>query len=197
MCSDCNIPLVEELPKKEIHERLVKIEGFGNHEEIRKTVIGIALLYNSITGFLSLISKMLVFIVQGNYKITLFPFLQRNTFWVIVVLGIIIILSIYTNKLGQKYFDILQNKFICLITGILVTIQGLISFSSDVPISIISIQTTVNAYNRALLHSRINLEKFPLTIILANTIPIVIILFQIFSGVYFVKINSKKTVNRI
>lgn len=189
MCSSCNISLVEKLPKDENNGKFENTERIENHDEIKKNIIGIALLYNIITGILSLPRRLDVFIIKGYYKTTIIFFLQRNALWIIVVIGVIIILSVYKNKLHQNFFiDILQNRNICIITGVLVIIEGLISFSSYLPYSIISIQTTLQLYH-VLQQAG---ESVEITSIVKLIIPEVFISLQIFLGVYLVKFNKRK-----
>lgn len=163
------------------------------NEEI-KTILGIALLYSTITGILSLLNRLAIFILQGSYGDTIKFFIQKNALWFIVVIGTIFILSLYIRKLTPKFLPyIIQDKVICLVTGILVIIEGLINFSIILPIFIISMQTSIQTLN--IMGESINglISKT----IISNGIPLFFYILQMVLGIYIIKFYKGKTRNAI
>lgn len=168
---------------------IIKGVHMEKHEEV-KNILGITLLYTIVTGILSFLSRLNVFLTRDNFGKVANLFLRRNGLWIIVVAGIIIILSVYTKKLNQKFFsDILQNRSIRLIAGVLIALEGLINLSSLLPICIMSVRSSIQV-SQQLGES---MEGIITKTILSNVISVVVILFQILVGIYLVKFYKKKT----
>jgi hypothetical protein len=159
------------------------------HEEV-KTILGIALLYTIVTSILSFLSRLNAFLMQDGFEKATNLFLQRNALWIIVVTGVIIILSVYTKKLKQKFYsDVLQNRIIRLTTGVLIALEGLINLSSILPICIMSVNLSIQVSQQA----GESMEGIITKSIMSNAISVIIIIFQILIGIYLVKFYEKKT----
>ncbi|WHH60198.1 hypothetical protein [Petroclostridium sp. X23] len=161
----------------------------GDHQEAR-TAVGIVLLYTMITSIFSFLQRLVVFITEvDGFRGAVMSFFQRNGLWIIVAAGVIIMSYGYMKKLDLNfYFDILQNRNICLITGVLVVLGGLISLSSIIPLYVMSINSSIQILQR---YAGQNQEGMVIKSIISNVVSVVIILCQILFGIYLVKFNRK------
>lgn len=159
------------------------------NEEI-KTIMGIALLYTMITSISLLLSRLTIFISQDHLEKTIDLFLQRYALWIIVVIGTIVILNVYSKKLNQKsYSNILENRVVRLTTGVLVSLDGLINLSSLLPLYTMNVKSSIQLSNE----TRVTIEAMVTKLLMSNLLSLVIILCQIFVGIYLVKYYKKKT----
>ncbi len=158
------------------------------------TAIGIALLYTIFTSLFSLLNRLTLFMVpQSGFISTLNLFFLKNALWIIVVAAIIILLSSYLKKMNLNFNDhIIKNNKICLISGTLIAIEGLINLSSLLPAYIssskLSIQTS-QLVTGAMTNSP---AKY---IVISNIISIFIILLQIITGIYLARFYKGKVRN--
>lgn len=150
------------------------------------TVMGIALLYTIVTSLFSFLNRLTLFIVpQSGFTSTLNLFFQKNTLWIIVAAAIIIALSVYLKKMNLNFNDdIIKNNRICLISGILIAIEGLINLSSLLPDYISSSRLSIQASQLVTGNMANSPAKY---IVISNIISIFIILLQIITGIYLAK----------
>lgn len=155
------------------------------------TAIGIALLYIIITSSFSFINKLTLFIVNlGAFKRAFSVFWQINALWILVVLAIIIILSAYSKKINLNFYtDVMGNKKICFISGVLVALEGLVNLSSLLPAYISSSRLSIQT-SQLVTGSMANAPAK--SIIISNVVSVVIILCQIILGIYLAKFNKER-----
>jgi hypothetical protein len=164
-------------------------------DKIIKETVGIALFYTIITSIFALPSKLVILInnkggvIQG---ITLF--LARNGLWVIAVIAIIIILTVYTKKLKlELQSETLESRIIWLIVGVLVVLEGIINLASSLPTYIMSIQASLKSSQMlAGANMQIQSQSMIRATIAINIISSLIILCKIFFGLYLIKRNKEK-----
>lgn len=151
--------------------------------EQMKTVLGIALLYTIITGAFSFINRLMF---DANLRI----FLNRDALWLVTVAVIIFILITNIKKLNQGiYFNVLNDSTTRVAAGILVILEAIIVLSSSLPMWTISMISVIKS-------SKMVQQNDTMTIIIVlftNIIQIVILLCQIFVGVYLLKFYKSKT----
>ena len=162
-------------------------------EEI-KTILDIALLYTVITSIFSLLNKLSTLIVpQGTFVERIRLFLQRNTLWIIVVITVIIILSIYIKKSNQKVStNIADNSIVGLVTGAFVVLEGLFNLSSSLPLNILSVESFIQASQYIDVSLDGSVERMILQAVISNALSVVIILCQIILGIYLIKVYKKR-----
>lgn len=160
------------------------------HERIN-IVLSIALLYVIITSIFSFLSRLSVLIItQGSLDKRLSIFSQRNTLWIIVVTGIIIVFKIYIKTSKQKVCpNTLDNSIVRLVTGTLVALEGVINLSSLLPLNIMSVMSAFQASK----HMGGSAGGIIIQSVTSNVVSIAVILGQIFTGIYLAKIYSRKT----
>lgn len=159
------------------------------HDKINYS-LGTALLLTIITSIFSLPSRLSTLIVRNDGFINRINiFIKYNILWIIVVSVIIVSLSIYIKKSNERgYLDIFQNENIRLITGILVSLDGLINLSKLLPSYIMSIQASLKIPSFA----EANIELVSTKIIISDIISVTAFLCEIFFGVYLAKYYKKK-----
>lgn len=160
-----------------------------------KTVLSVALLYTIITSIFSFINRIATAILlQRNFDKRNDSFFQRNTLWIIVTAGIIIILTIYIKKSNQEaHYSMISNPIIRITAGTLAALEGILSLSSSLPINIMSIRSDIQASKLLEQNGQIALTKVIMLNVISNVISVVIILCQIFTGVYLAKFYKNKT----
>ena len=159
------------------------------HNEI-KTALGIALLFTIITSIFALPNKLSALQITNDGFITSIDrFININLLWIIVVAIIIILLIIYFKKTNQNiHLEVFQNQHVCLVTGVLVSLQGLVTFAGVFPTYIMSIQTAFKMTN--LDGNSIAIAMVRNTIII-DIVSMIAIICQIIFGVYLVMHNRK------
>ncbi|QAT39684.1 hypothetical protein [Clostridium sp. JN-9] len=158
------------------------------------TAIGIALLYTIFTSLFSLLNRLTLFIIpQGGFISTLNLFFQKNALWIIVVAAIIILLNSYLKKMNIDFNDyIIKNNKICLISGTLIAIEGLINLSSLLPAYISSSKLSIQTSQLVTGNMTNSPAKY---IVISNIISIFIILLQIITGIYLARFHKGKVRN--
>lgn len=144
------------------------------------TAIGTALLFIAFTSIFSMLNKLVATLLIGG---EIGFFIKLNILWLLVVAAIIVALIGYINKSNEKgYLDILQNENICIITGVLVALEGLVNLSSALPSYIMSIQMASTVA-----------DSSSGKVVAADVICIIIYLCQILFGSYLARrlINKK------
>jgi hypothetical protein len=161
---------------------------FGIHlakhfkKKAANTTLWIALLFTVITSIFSLLTRISTIILNSLGVKGQIP-LANNTLWIIVVAMIIALLTLKVKKSNQTgHLDMLEKENICLATGILVAVQGLIGLLSSLPGYVLLLLTFSKTPGMG--------ELIRMTTIRAS-ISVVIILFQIFLGVYLAKYYKK------
>lgn len=155
------------------------------------TVMGIALLYTIVTSLFSFLNRLTLFIVpQSGFTSTLNLFFQKNTLWIIVAGAIIILLISYLKKMNLNFNDhIIKNNKICLISGTLIAIEGLINLSSLLPAYISSSKLSIQTQHPATGTMANASAKY---ILISNIVSIFIILLQIITGIYLARFYKKR-----
>lgn len=159
-------------------------------QEQIKTVSGIVLLYTIIISIFSFIDRLsTMMFLQSNLNLRINSFLQRNTLWIVVVAIIIIILTMYIKKLNQGvYFNVINNSVIRVTAGALAILEGIISSSSLLPLSIMSIKSAIQTMQVIQQNGQMITK-----VVISNVISVVIILCQILFGIYLVKFHRTRT----
>lgn len=148
-----------------------------------KTVISVSLLYTFITASLSFIGRLGQLFTSAVSIKALEFFFSRNLLWIITVTAIIAVLISFSRKLKMDIrIDIFENQIVCLVAGILVTIDGVMNLSSFIPIFILSIQSLMDTTHRVSLQM-----DFIVKNIATNASSLIALLLQIIAGVYFIK----------
>jgi len=153
--------------------------------------IGIALLFAIITSIFSIIKSFITwtFLPNGGFKNGVNVFIRYNILYIIVVILIICLLIVYIKKTNQKgNIDVLENENTRLITGILVSLQGIMDLSSVLPIYFKTLPPLLKFPQSA----EKSIEVLSRRIIIVDVISVALILCQIFVGVYLAKCYKKK-----
>lgn len=160
------------------------------HNEKLKITIGVSLLFIIITSAFSLVSRLVAPIVmKGMMAYNLQSFLFKNIIWLIIAAAIIIILTSCTKKLGiQSYSDLIKDTLIRKTTGFLIMLEGLIDLSNLIPTCVSSIISSTQASH--LMGA--NTNGITARIITSDIISIIIILCQIFLGIWLIKLYKEK-----
>lgn len=150
------------------------------------TALGTALLFVIITSVVLFLSNLPIFISTGFLT---FRAAKNYLLWVILI-GIIVVLSVYAKILKQNFYsDILQNRIVRLITGRLVILEGIIGI-------LINIILYINMMQIFMYHSHpyISAGSFLVNNIIVYGIPLFILSCEIILGIYFVK-HTKNAVS--
>lgn len=153
------------------------------HEQLNKTV-GIALLFTTITSIFSLLNRLAALIVTSRDSVG--NYFKSNILWFAVVAAIISILAAYYKKSNEKGFlYILQNEDIRITTGVLISIQGLISLAGTLPAHINTLQFLLKTMN------------IPMNVTNGRTITtmvvsVILIICQVLLGVYLARFFKSK-----
>lgn len=151
-----------------------------------KVIIGTALLFTIITCIPSLINRLGQSIALKSF---VGYFLVRSLPWVLAVAAIIASLIIIGNKLSEDFLsEIKENQLIHFSAGILSAIEGIIAFSSMLPVIILSIQSSVQMYNQ--FSKQLNLKVS----IIVNIISILVYLCQVLFSIYLI-CHSRKSID--
>lgn len=158
------------------------------------TVLSVALLYTIITSIFSLVDRIVTaMLLQGSFDKRIDSFFQRNTLWIIVTAGIIVILTLYIKKLNQEvHYSMISNPIIRITVGTLAALEGILSLSSLLPINIMSIRSNIQV-SKYIDYVGQNNQVALTKVYISNVISVVIILCQIFTGVYLAKFYKSKT----
>ncbi|KPU45933.1 hypothetical protein OXPF_04010 [Oxobacter pfennigii] len=157
-------------------------------------ILSIAYLFTVITCIFLFISRSMeniyysVYLGQDRIGNAIKAFLFSNIIMIIAASIITIILRVKIKKSNQiDYFDIKEKEQIHLITGILVVIQGLTNLSYLLPSFITRALGLIKSQPqdvRNILMLR--------NAIIGDSISVIIILCQLFLGIYLVKYIKKK-----
>lgn len=145
----------------------------------------IALLFVVFTSIFTLLENLSSSVSMGVNKESIVYFFERNTFWFIVVLLIILGLSMYLKKVDGKYNPcFISNRTIRSTLGLLLAFEGLVIISSRASLFLLTIQANqpvVPAFKESYIRS----------ILASYVIPIILNLVKIFLGLYMVLQKNK------
>lgn len=160
------------------------------HNEKLKITVSVSILFIVFTSAFSLASRLVAPIVmKGMMAYNLQSFLFKNIIWIIIAAAIIIILTSYAKKLGiQSYSDLIKDTLIRKTAGLLIIIEGLIDLSNLIPTCISSIISSTQASHLM----RGNANGITARIITSDIISIIIILCQVFLGIWLIKLYKEK-----
>jgi hypothetical protein len=161
---------------------LIYLGDFQMDKEL-KSVISVSLLFTFITASCSFIGRLGQLFTSAVSIKALEFFFTRNLLWIIAVTAIIAVLIYFSRKLKMDIrADVFENQIVCLVAGILVTIDGVMNISSFIPIFIFSIQSLIDTTHTVSLQM-----DFIVKNIATNASSLMALLLQIIAGVYFVK----------
>jgi hypothetical protein len=160
------------------------------HEQIN-IALGVALLYIIITTIISLPNDFVLFSILPNriHSSTVNLIIRNNILYIITAPTIIISLIIYLKKSNQRgLLEVLRNENVRLITGILLALQGLVDLSK-ILLTCINI---VKVFLNVVTPTGDNAEVFIKQNVVPYAASLVIILLQIFIGIYLAKRYKRK-----
>ena len=161
-----------------------------------KIILGVSILFFSITNVFSLFNRIVqYFFTVNNLNNNLILFFESNLLWIIFfVLIVTMLIVFYNKKIKTKiYPEIFKNPVITSTTGLLLSLDGLFNISYTLPKIIINIRSVfkpssmlVDNYSNV-VHKILVLDVFDLLMILC----------QIFIGIYLIAINNEKNTNSL
>jgi hypothetical protein len=160
------------------------------HEQIN-IALGVALLYIIITTIISLPNDFVLFNILPNriHSSTVNLIIRNNILYIITAPTIIISLIIYLKKSNQRgLLEVLRNENVRLITGILLALHGLVDLSK-ILLTCINI---VKVFLNVVTPTGDNAEVFIKQNVVPYAVSLVIILLQIFIGIYLAKCYKRK-----
>jgi hypothetical protein len=159
-----------------------------DRQERLKNLVGIVWLYVLITGVFSFLNRMVSYIVQGISGKSISSFLLMNGLWIVAVLLILFFSGRLYRKLGGRLSAGMAEGHLQLIgVGLLVLINGIISLSNILPTYVIS---GIQLF-QTLPQMDGNGEAIYTRSILAHAVSILLMLCQIFTGVYLLYRGKK------
>lgn len=161
-------------------------------QERVKAILGISLLYIIVTSIFSFINKVCTFMFsQNDFSVKIRSFLQSYALWIVVVVAVIIILSLWLKKLNQGiHFNLLDDLFIRTATGALLIVGGIVSLAGTLPIYATSIQAAIQTSRMIQTDGQRILRE----VIVSDVISVLAFLCQVFLGIYLIKSHKEKTV---
>jgi hypothetical protein len=162
----------------------------GKQEQI-KTILGISLLYTIITSIFSFLNKLNTAIFsQDDLDVKIRFFLQDYLLWMVIVAAIIIVLIMYAKRLNQGVsFDVLSDSLVRITASTLVILDGIIHLSGIIPLYVMSVQSTIQASHMM----QQNLQRMLTQVIVSDVISVLLILCQVFVGIYLIRFYKIKT----
>ena len=163
------------------------------NEEL-KIVLGVSILFLIIMNGFSFLNRIVTyFFIENSNNVKLILFFESNILWIVFLIVIITTLLVFYNKkIKMKiYPEIFRNSVITSTVGLMLSLDGLFNISNTLP-KIISNATSI-------LKTSSMVENFPNNVVkkvlILSVFNLLMILCQIFIGVYLIIMNNKKTIS--
>lgn len=157
-------------------------EGMSINKEINQA-LKVTLVFAVITSVFNVLGKIGTLIPVGDNKINIAHFLKVNMTWFIIAILIIIMLFVYIIKADGKFNLIfIYDPAIRLTSGFLIIFEGIINLSNKISVFILNIQS----FHQTTSFLGENADEIVSSTLTLNIIQIIIYLFQIMFGLFFV-----------
>lgn len=172
--------VIKKLFKMKMNNR--RGEGMSNSKEINQA-LKVTLVFAVITSVFNVLGKIGTLIPVGDNKINIAHFLKVNMTWFIIAILIIIMLFVYIIKADGKFNLIfIYDPAIRLTSGFLIIFEGIINLSNKISVFILNIQS----FHQTTSFLGENADEIVSSTLTLNIIQIIIYLFQIMFGLFFV-----------